>query len=173
MKSFIILLGIALSVVSCSTQTYLEPTVLASVVENRTFKFNASKAYPTNNDVQNVLNSMSAGSSGRLMNLDPGYGFALDKNLFEAYLPYFGRAYRVQTNPDSAGIKFSSKDFSVKSSKTKKGNDLLVITTKDLQENFTFNVEIYKNGSAFVAIQSVDRQPISFDGSISKLEKKN
>jgi hypothetical protein len=33
------------------------------------------------------------------------------------------------------------------------------------------NIEVYKNGKAFVSIRSNDRQPISYDGYISKNEE--
>lgn len=169
MKTFILMMGFALMTISCSTQIYLEPAVLESVVQQKEFKFNATKAFPTNGQVLGVMNSMSMGGSSRLLNLDPGYGFVLDKDVFESHLPYFGRAYSSQYNSNDGGIKFTSNDFSVNQSKTKKGNTLLVVKTNDLRVNYTFNIEIFKNGSSFVSIDSNDRQPISFDGNISKI----
>lgn len=168
MRTFIVLVTAFFSVVSCSSQIYLDPSTLESAITNKEFNYNATRAFPMNGDVNNVLNSLPNTSSSRILNLDPGYGFTLKKDLFSVYLPYFGRAFTA--NPGDAnngGIKFESKEFTVKQSATKKGNTLLVIAPKDQRENFVFNLEIFKNGSAFLSVQSNNRQPISFDGNIS------
>ena len=154
--------------ISCGSQTYLDPTTLSSVVEKKEFDFNATKAFPTNYDVINVMNSMRGSTGTQILNLDPGYGFNLKNDLFSVALPYFGRAFNV--NPGDAnngGIRFESKEFTVKKTTTKKGNILFVITPRDQKENYVFNLEIFKNGSAFLSINSNNRQPISFDGNIS------
>lgn len=168
MKSLILIFGLALMTVSCGSQTYLDPATLSSVVENKEFDFNATKAFPTNYDVINVMNAMPGSTGTRILNLDPGNGFNLKKDLFSVYLPYFGRAFNV--NPGDAnngGIRFESKEFTVKQSVGKKGNALFVITPRDQKESYVFNLEIFKNGSAFLSVSSNNRQPISFDGNIS------
>lgn len=168
MKSFILILSFALMTASCGSQVYLDPATLDSVVEKKEFDFNATKAFPTNYDVINVMNSMPNSTGTRILNLDPGYGFNLKKDLFSVALPYFGRAFTV--NPGDAnngGIRFESKEFSIKQSTSKKGKTLFVITPRDQRENYVFNLEILKNGSAFLSINSNNRQPISFDGNIS------
>jgi hypothetical protein len=154
--------------VSCGSQIYLEPTTLNSVVEKKEFDFNATKAFPTNYDVINVMNSMPGSTGTRILNLDPGNGFNLKKDLFSVALPYFGRAFSATPgDANNGGIKIESKEFTVKQSVTKKGNSLFVITPRDQKENYIFNLEIFKNGSAFLSVSSNNRQPISFDGNIS------
>lgn len=154
--------------VSCGSQIYLEPTILSSVVEKKEFDFNTTKAFPTNYDVINVMNSMPGSTGTRILNLDPGNGFNLKKDLFSVALPYFGRAFNATPgDANNGGIRFESKDFRVKQSTTKKGNTLFVITTVDQRESYVFNLEIFKNGSAFLSVSSNNRQPISFDGNIS------
>ena len=171
MKSIILRFSIALTTISCGTSTtYLDQSTLSSAIEKKEFNYNATKAFPLdNNNVNNILNSFpGAGGAGRLMNLDPGYGFNLKSDLFSVYLPYFGRAFNVNPGDiNNGGIRFESKDFSVKRSQTKKGNTLLVITPKDQRANYVFNLEIFKNGSGFLSVNSNDRQPISYDGNIS------
>ena len=157
--------------ISCGTATtYLDQTTLNSAIEKKEFNYNATKAFPLDNtSVNNILNSFPGGAgAGRLMNLDHGYGFNLKSDLFSVYLPYFGRAFNVNPGDvNNGGIRFESKDFSIKQSLTKKGNTLLVITPKDQRANYVFNLEIYKNGSGFLSVNSNDRQPISYDGNIS------
>lgn len=168
MKSIVFMTGLLFATVGCTSQIYLDSATLNSVVEKKEFNYNATRAFPTNYDVINVMNSMPNSTSTKLLNLDPGYGFSLKKDLFSVYLPYFGRAYNM--SPDEVtkgGLRFESKDFSVKQSATKKGNTLIVITPNDQKANFVFNLEVFKNGSAFLSVSSNDRQPISYDGNLS------
>ncbi|WP_374442191.1 DUF4251 domain-containing protein [Epilithonimonas sp.] len=168
MKTFVILIAAFFTMVSCSTQIYLDPATLGSAISNKEFNYNATRAFPMNGDVINVLNALPNTSSSRILNLDPGYGFNLKKDLLSVGLPYFGRAYNVSpADANNGGLRFESKVFNIKQSATKKGNTLLIITPRDTKENYVFNLEIFKNGSAFLSVQSNNRQPISFDGNIS------
>lgn len=154
--------------ISCGSQTFLDPTTLSSVVQNREFNFNATKAFPTNYDVINVMNSIPGSTGTQILNLDPGYGLNLNKDLLDVTLPYFGRAFNATPgDAKNGGLRFESKEFSVKQSTTRKGNTLFVIATKDQKESYVLNLEIFKNGSAFLSVSSNNRQPISFDGNIS------
>ncbi len=154
--------------ISCGSQVYLDPARLSSVVKNKEFDFNATKAFPTNYDVMNVMNSMPGSTGTRLLSLDPGYGFNLKKDLLSVALPYYGRAFNVSPgDANNGGIRFESKEFTVKESMNKKGNALFVITPRDVNESYVLNLEIFKNGSAFLSINSNNKQPISFDGNIS------
>ena len=168
MKTYFLTMISIFSLVSCGSQVYVQPTVLSAAIEKKEFNFNATSAYPTSGDVIGVMNAMPGAMASRMLRLDAGYGFNLKRELFSVYLPYFGRAYNV--NPGDAangGFRFESKDFAVRKSLTKKGNTLLNIIPNDQRANFVFNLEVFKNGSAFLSISSNDRQPISFDGNIS------
>jgi len=171
MKSILLIFGLALMTIGCGTSTtYLDQATLSSAIEKRELNYNATKAFPMdNNNINNILNSFpGSGGTGRLMNLDPGYGFNLKNDLFSVHFPYFGRAFNVSpADATNGGIRFESKDFSIKQSLTKKGNTLLVITPKDQKASYVFNLEIFKNGSGFLSVNSNDRQPISYDGNIS------
>ena len=157
MRAFVLIISFALMTISCGSQIYMNPTNLKSAIDNKEFDYNATRAFPLDN---NGLNN--------ILNLDPGYGFNLKKDLFSVYLPYFGRAFSANpADTSNGGIRFESKEFTVKQSVTKKGNTLLVITPRDAKENYVFNLEIFKNGSGFLSINSNNRQPISFDGNIS------
>ena len=52
-------------------------------------------------------------------------------------------------------------------STSNKGNTLFRIRPNDVSHINLINIEIYKNGKAFVSIDASDRQPISFDGYIA------
>lgn len=169
MKSLLLILSFAVMTVSCTSQVYLDPGTLTAAVEKKEFNYNATKAFPTNSDVIGVMNALpNGGGASRMLNLDPGYGFNLKKDLLSVSLPYFGRAFNISpADATKGGIQFESKDFSIRESKTGKGNTLLVISPNDQRTGYKFNLEIFKNGSAMLSVSSNDRQPISYDGNIS------
>ena len=55
MRTFIVLVTAFFSVVSCSSQIYLDPSTLESAITNKEFNYNATRAFPMNSDVNNVL----------------------------------------------------------------------------------------------------------------------
>jgi hypothetical protein len=119
MRTFIVLMCF-FSVVSCSSQIYLDPSTLESAITNKEFNYNATRAFPMNSDVNNVLNSLPNTSSSRILNLDPGYGFNLKKDILSVGLPYFGRAYnavRVMLIMEASDL--NQKCLTVKQSSTK------------------------------------------------------
>lgn len=157
-----------LTMLSCTSQIYLDPSTLATALQNREFNYNATRAFPMGNEAANILNSMPGAVGNRTINIDPGYGFNLKKDLLSVGLPYFGRAFNLSpADTNKGGLTFESKEFTITQSATRKGNTLLIIKPQDTRENYVFNLEIFKNGSAFLSVQSNNRQPISFDGNIS------
>ena len=109
---------------------------------------------------------------GRSIYLSPGYTFYVSKDTVESDLPYYGRAYQAPMNPSSAGIKFTSTDFTytIKDRK-KKGWDIF-IKTNDASPPTQANLSIFADGSASLRVTSMDRQSISFYGYIRKRTSK-
>lgn len=173
--SYIFSLVILIGLTSCSSQTYLSSEILTQVTDRSEFRFNANKVMSTNMDVQNVLNSMPGAGASRIMNLDSGYGFDLKRNEITSNLPYFGRLYTSSSygNNDRSGFSFTSTNISVIKTQGSKGKKIYKITSNDQYNKPTYVLEIYKNGSAFLSISANDRQPISYDGYITKLKESN
>ncbi|MGX9987373.1 DUF4251 domain-containing protein [Soonwooa purpurea] len=172
MKNIILIIASAATLLlsSCSTQSYMEPTAINTVVEQSEFSFNAKSALPTNIDVLNVMNSLPGTTSNRITTLDSGYGFELKTGKFEVILPYFGRLYNPSLGDlNKNSFRFESTDFKVSKTKNKKGNWIVTINVNDKQNMPTFILEIFKTGSAFLSVSANDRQPISYDGYISNL----
>jgi hypothetical protein len=133
----------------------------------------ATKANPTNSDVINVINSMPNASSVRMLNLDYGYDVVIKEKEIMVTLPYFGRMYNPSYDSSKNSYRFTSKDFSINKKQNKKGNWVYTINPKDAEGVRTIYLEIYRNGNAYLSIDSNDRQPISYDGYIMKNEVKN
>ena len=109
---------------------------------------------------------------GRFRNLTSPYDVSISKDTMVSYLPYFGRAYTAPLNPTESGLQFTSTNFSYSVSPHKKKGWDVVIKPKDNTDIQQFLFTIYDNGSAYLNVTSISRDPISFNGYIKKEEKK-
>ena len=172
MKKIILwsLLGIFFS--SCAPQLNSNPIEIQQLVDSENFTFMAKRVNPTNNDVVNVMNAMrGAGTATRMMDLDYGYTLVLKDKELEVTLPYFGRVFNPSYDNNKNSYRFTSKDFVIDKKQNKKGGWLFTIKTKDVRFVRNIFVEIFKNGRAYVSIDSDDRQPISYDGYVMKTQE--
>ncbi len=172
MKRIIAFFLFSILAISCSTQQYMPEQELQTVLKNREFTFMARHANPTNSDVLNLMNSLPNSSSSRMLDLSYGYDIVLNKEKVEVALPYFGRLYIPSFDNDKNGFRFTSKEFDIEETEGKKGSRYISIYPKDVQHIRKIVIQIYKGGTAYVAIDANDRQPISYDGYIMKNEAK-
>lgn len=172
--SILMIFGFLFSFQSCASQGSSDPAIVNALVDSQEFTFYAQKANPTNYDVINVMNSMPNSTSTRMLDLNGGnYTIEVSKNKVDVVLPYFGRLFNPSFgNTDKNGYRFTSKDFVINKSQNKKGNWTVQIKPKDVSTAEEIYIEIFKNGRAFVSIKSNDRQPITYNGYISKSEVK-
>lgn len=156
---------------SCASQGSLDSKTVDTLVNSQEFTFHAERANPTNYDVINVMNSMPNATATRILNLNGDYTIDVSKNTLDVVLPYFGRLFNPTYGSDNS-YRFTSKDFTVNKTQNNKGKWTLKFKPKDAKNVDEVNIEIFKNGKAFVSMRSNDRQPISYDGYISKTEVK-
>lgn len=155
---------------SCTSQTYVDEKSLDQFINSNELTFMAKRANPTNFDVINVMNSMPNNNSARMLNLDYGYSVVLKDKELTVNLPYFGRLFNPSYDTSKNSYSFTSKDFTISKVQNKKGNWVYTISPKDQNNIKVIYLEIFKNGAAFVSIDSSDRQAISYDGYIMKNE---
>lgn len=155
---------------SCTSQTYVDEKSLDQFISSNELTFMAKRANPTNFDVINVMNSMPNNNSARMLNLDYGYSVVLKDKELTVNLPYFGRLFNPSYDTSKNSYNFTSKDFTISKVQNKKGNWVYTISPKDQNNIKVIYLEIFKNGAAFVSIDSSDRQAISYDGYIMKNE---
>lgn len=154
------------------SQTKVESQNLTELLNSEDFSFRAERATPTNYDVINVMNSMPNSTSTRILDLS-GSNYSIDvrKDKLEVTLPYFGRVFNpTYGNTSQSGYRFTSKDFTVNKTQGKKGKWIVKIKVNDQSSVDEIIIEVFKNGKAYTSIRSNDRQPISYDGFISKNE---
>ena len=152
---------------SCSSRSSISPAQVNTLTERQEFTFMAQRAHPTGMDVINSMYALRNGSASRLLELDYGYSVVLKKNEMEVTLPYFGRMYTPSMDPDKNSYRFTSKDFAVTQEQKKKGSTIFTIKVADQPHVQRIIMEVFTNGKAYVAIDSNDRQAISYDGYIT------
>lgn len=163
-----LLLAIMFVAIQVSAQTDKATTI--RLIEEKNFTFNATSAIPmANNDLNKILSQMPGGNSGGNIQLNSSqYQLVVTKDSLDAFLPYYGRAYTANMNPNDSGIKFKTKSFSYKADKKKKGNWLISIKPKDAKDVESMTLSIGESGYATLNVNSNNRQSITFNGYISE-----
>ena len=107
-------------------------------------------------------------SSGHAHQLTESYyDLKVSKDSVQAYLPYFGRAYSAPIDPTKGGIQFESTDFEYQLSDRKNGGWSVSIKPHDVRDVQQLSLTISTEGYASLQVISNNRQPISFNGTIS------
>lgn len=175
MKNYVKIISLfsfLLFIQNCTAQK-ADPQVVNNLITSDEFTFHAEKANPINYDVINVVNSIPNAPQLRTFQISgENYGIEIKKGVMEVTLPYFGRSFNPTYGTTDTSYRFTSKDYAVTKSQSKKGNWIYKIKPNDVKNVSDINIEIFKNGRALTSIRSNDRQPISYDGYISKNEER-
>lgn len=82
-------------------------------------------------------------------------------------LPYYGRAYSA-VDPLNGGMNFTTKDFDYTITPRKKGGWDIAIKPKDIKQDVSqLYLTITQDGYASLRATSSNRDPISYNGSIT------
>ena len=81
-----------------------------------------------------------------------------------SYLPYLGDAHMPTMSP-SIGLNFEEPVLTYKESKPKKYTQI-DIDVRTREDSYHYVIEIYDNGQAYIRVRSMNRDPISFDGTL-------
>ncbi|WP_443945827.1 DUF4251 domain-containing protein [Pedobacter sp. AW1-32] len=176
MKHLKSLFSIALILIAAHTFAQTDVQTTSRIVQDKQYTFVANSAMPlSNNDVSAILNRMPGSTGGSVINLSgQQYDLKVTKDSLVAYLPFYGRSFNAPYNPSEGGIKFTSKDFTYKESKNKKGTYTIQMNTKDLKrENYMLTLTITTTGYATLTASSVNKQAIFFNGYLDEPAKKD
>lgn len=109
--------------------------------------------------------------SGGSIHLTSEYTLDIQGDMVTSWLPFFGRAYSVSYNTREGGIKFSEKVDQIEWKRVKHGyRTLMEVKTKD--DYYSLNLFVSQSGLGTLDVSSKNRQPISFNGIVVKLENK-
>ena len=110
----------------------------------------------------NSMTTMRYGSS----TVTPDFFLELRGDTLRSYLPYLGDAHMPTMSP-SIGLNFEEPMLSYKESKPKSNKYTQIdIDVKTREESYHYVIELYDNGQAYIRVRSVNRDPISFDGTM-------
>ena len=81
-----------------------------------------------------------------------------------SYLPYLGDAHMPTMSP-SIGLNFEEPVLTYKEGKPKKFTQI-DIDVRTREDSYHYVIEMYDNGQAYIRVRSMNRDPISFDGTL-------
>jgi len=111
------------------------------------------------------INSMNTMRYGSQMVTSDFY-LELRGDTLRSYLPYLGDAQMPTLSP-SIGLNFEALVLSYKESKPKSNKYTQIdIDVKTREDSYHYVIEIYDSGQAYIRVRSMNRDPISFDGTL-------
>lgn len=128
---------------------------MKKVLEGKNFTFTAQSVNPMR---------------GATRNLTSEYDLKVQPDTVTAYLPFFGRAYTAPIDPNEGGIKFTSTKFSYSAQPKKNGYQIIIkpTDTKDVRQMV---LDASFNGYGTLSITNLNRDPISFYGTVDANKK--
>lgn len=174
MKTITQILLAALVLTGTSSFAQTDKATTAKIVPEKNFTFIATTAMPmANNDINNILSKMNnPGGAGTINLTGSNYDLRITPDSVTAYLPFYGRAYNANMDPNESGTKFTSKKFSYTSVKGKKGGWVVTINPKDVKDGQRLTLNVTESGYASLFVINNNRQPISFNGYIEEPKAK-
>lgn len=148
---------------ACTSRTALSADTVDKLINSEEFTFMAERAQPMGGDINNVLASMR---NTQILDLTYGDGIVFKENLAQVHLPYFGRVYNPSLDPSKSGFIFESKDFNLDKIKNEEGKWIIRFSPKDQNHIRFMQLEIFKNGRAYLSVDATDRQAINYTGYI-------
>lgn len=135
---------------------------IKNLILSKKYTFKANFAYPL---------------TGTSIPLTSNYDVKLSNDSLNIYLPYYGRAFVAPMDPTKGGIMLETTRFTYKAEQNKKGGWDISI---DILDNYPagasdvrqLRLNISPDGYANLRVICLNRQPISFNGSITIPDKK-
>ena len=112
----------------------------------------------------NTMNTMRYGTR----TVTPDFYLELRGDTLHSYLPYLGQARVSSTISPSIGLNFEEPVLSYKTSIPKSKKYMQIdIDVRTREDKYHYVMELYDTGKAFIRVRSQNRDPISFDGTLS------
>ena len=101
----------------------------------------------------------------------PDFFLELRGDTLCSYLPYFGQAYQSPIGSPSIGLNFEMPILQYSESRPKANKTRLELDVRTQEDTYHYFIELYDTGEAYIRVRSLNRDPISFDGTVVPLEK--
>ena len=97
----------------------------------------------------------------------PDFYLELRGDTLRSYLPYLGRAYQSPTMSPSIGLNFEESVKQYKESRPKSNKYTQIdIDVRTREDSYHYVIDIYDSGQTSIRVRSMNRDPISFDGTL-------
>ena len=94
-----------------------------------------------------------------------GYSVTVKNDSLFSYLPYFGRAYDVPYG-GGKGLSFDAPIGHYHEIQSNNGSRQIDIELKNEEDNYTYHITVFDNGSSSIEVQARKRERISYNGEI-------
>ena len=112
----------------------------------------------------NSMNTMRYGARSA----SPDFYLELRGDTLHSYLPYLGQAQVSPMLSPSIGLNFEEPVLSYKESMPKsKKYTQIDIDARTREDSYHYVIEIYDSGQSTIRVRSLNRDPISFDGTMT------
>lgn len=118
-------------------------------LENRTFRIDLNYVIPRRM---------------RAHSLEYGYSIQVKGDSVDAYIPFFGEAYRVDYGTRDEGLKFNGPMSGYEVLPVKKDLYRVNILAKKPLDEILYQIEVFENGAATLYVRSLNREDIRFNG---------
>jgi hypothetical protein len=97
----------------------------------------------------------------------PDFYLELRADTLRSYLPYLGQAQVSTTLAPAIGLNFEEVVLRYQETKPKSKKYVqLYIDARTREDTYHFVIDVYDDGKAFIRVRSLNRDPISFDGTL-------
>lgn len=156
-------------------RTEREYQSVKKLIESKQFQFVANWATPLDNTVSLIGQRLPGGNmvfQGNRINMIGNTNFLnLNMNNANIYLPYFGRVLFPRNYGAGSGgaIEFKGEieDIDIKYN-DKKHRVTITFNANKQDDDLQFNLQVNTGGSAFLTVQSINRQSINYYGKLSE-----
>lgn len=96
--------------------------------------------------------------------LDYGYSIQVKGDSVDAYIPFFGEAYRAELGSQDQGLKYKGPMAGYEVQKMKDDLYRVNILVKKPLDEILYQIEVFDNGIATLYVRSLNREDIRFNG---------
>jgi hypothetical protein len=86
-----------------------------------------------------------------------------------SYLPYLGQAHRAPLMGVSQGLNFEAPLLNYQEKAAKHDCRQIDLDVKTQEDQYHYTIEVFTTGKASIRVNSIHRDPISFDGDLTDL----
>ena len=109
-----------------------------------------------------MMSTMRYGSKS----VSPDYFLELRGDTLCSYLPYMGQAFRASMMSPTIGLNFEEPILRYTESRPKSNKTRLEMDVKTQEDTYHYLIDVYDTGEAQLRVSSMNRDPVSFDGTV-------